>query len=74
MVDSRLVKPKAYGFESRSDYTGYLMPGSRVTTIGEFGISREWWCKIRGTYNGRVPKKKKQDEWVIIHWYKSLPI
>ena len=36
----------------------YLIPDSRVTTIGEFRISREWWCKIRGTYNGRVPKTK----------------
>ena len=41
MVDSRLVKPKAYGFESCPDYTGYLIPGSRVTIIGEFGMSRE---------------------------------
>jgi hypothetical protein len=23
-----------------------LIPGSRVTTIGEFGMSREWWCKL----------------------------
>jgi len=28
------------------DNTGYLIPGSRVTTIGEFGMSREWWCKL----------------------------
>jgi len=36
-----------------------LIPGSRVTTIGEFGISREWWCKVRRTYDGGVPKTKE---------------
>lgn len=36
--------------------SGYLIPGSTVTTIGEFGMSHEWGCKIRGTYNGGVPK------------------
>ncbi len=39
--------------------TGYLIPGSRVTTVGEFGISREWWCKVRRTYDGGVPKTKE---------------
>jgi len=33
-----------------------LIPGSRVTTIGEFGMSREWGRKKRKTYNGGVPK------------------
>jgi len=33
-----------------------LIPGSRVTTIGEFGISHEWGRKRRETYNGGVPK------------------
>jgi len=33
-----------------------LIPGSRVTTIGEFGMSREWGRKRRETYNGGVPK------------------
>ena len=43
-------------FDSRMDRTGYLIPGSRVTTIGEFGMSREWGRKRRETYNGGVPK------------------
>jgi len=42
-----------------TDYTGYLIPGSRVTTIGEFGMSREWGRKLRVTYNGGVPKTKE---------------
>ena len=46
-------------FESCPDYTGYLIPGSRVTTVGEFGMSREWWCKVRRTYDGGVPKTKE---------------
>ena len=46
-------------FDSRMDRTGYLIPGSRVTTIGEFGMSREWWCKVSRTYNGGVPKTKE---------------
>jgi len=41
------------------DRTGYLIPGSRVTTIGKFGMFREWWCKVRRTYNGGVPKTKE---------------
>jgi len=43
-----------------------LIPGSTVTTIGEFGISHEWGGKIRETYNGGVPKTQKRDIWVII--------
>ena len=43
-------------FDSRMDRIGYLIPGSRVTTIGEFGMSREWGRKRRETYNGGVPK------------------
>jgi hypothetical protein len=46
-------------FEPCPDYTVYLIPGSRVKTIGEFGMSREWWCKVRGTYNGGVPETKE---------------
>ena len=41
------------------DRTGYLIPGSRVTTIGEFGMSREWGRKLRVTCNGGVPKTKE---------------
>ena len=43
-------------FDSRMDRIGYLIPGSKVTTIGEFGISHEWGRKRRETYNGGVPK------------------
>jgi hypothetical protein len=56
---TKFSKNPSYRFESCPDYTGYLIPGSRVTTIGEFGMSREWWCKVRGTYNGGVPKTKE---------------
>ena len=45
MVTKKFEKVLSYRFESCPDYTGYLIPGSRVTTIGEFGMSREWWCK-----------------------------
>jgi len=51
--------PEESRFEPLWDNTGYLIPGSRVTTIGEFGMSREWWCKVRGTCNGGVPKTKE---------------
>ena len=46
-------------FDSRMDRIGYLIPGSRVTTIGEFGMSREWGRKLRVTCNGGVPKTKE---------------
>ena len=51
--------PEESRFEPLWDNTVYLIPGSRVKTIGEFGMSREWWCKLRGTYNGGVPKTKE---------------
>ena len=54
-----IIKQPSYRFESCPDYTGYLIPGSRVKAIGEFGMSREWWCKIRGTYDGGVPETKE---------------
>lgn len=51
--------PEESRFEPLWDNTVYLIPGSRVKTIGEFGMSREWWCKLRETYNGGVPKTKE---------------
>ena len=46
-------------FESCPDYSGYLIPGSTVTTIGVFGTTHEWWRKVRGTCKGIVPETKE---------------
>jgi hypothetical protein len=46
-------------FEPLWDNNCYLIPGSIVTTIGEFGMSREWWRKVRVTCNNGVPKTQE---------------
>lgn len=66
ILEVRWITRILWRFGSFLDYSGYLIPGSTVTTIGEFGISHEWGCKIRETYNGGVPKTQKRDIWVII--------
>ncbi len=62
----RSLDDTSYRFESCSDYSSYLIPGSTVTTIGEFGISHEWGRKISGTYNNGVPKHWKRSVGVIV--------